>query len=73
MFRRTSTLAAALCLVTTAHAADPPAVTLFENVRIFDGKSESLSANVNVLVRGNTIEKISNDPIQIDGTPRLRS
>jgi imidazolonepropionase-like amidohydrolase len=39
---------------------------VFENVRIFDGKSEQLSANANVLVRGNTIEKISKDPIPID-------
>jgi len=68
MFRRISTLAAVLCLVHTAHAAEPPALTVFENVRIFDGKSEQLSANMNVLVRGNTIEKISKDPIPIDGS-----
>ena len=67
MFCRISALAVALCLVLTAHAAEPPALTLFENVRIFDGKSEQLSANVNVLVRGNTIDKISKDPIPIDG------
>ena len=67
MFCRISALAVALCLVLTAHAAEPPALTVFENVRIFDGKSERLSANVNVLVRGNTIDKISKDPIPIDG------
>ena len=67
MFCRISALAVALCLVLTAHAAEPPALTVFENVRIFDGKSEQLSANVNVLVRGNTIDKISKDPIPIDG------
>ncbi len=67
MFCRISILAAVLCLVHTAHAAEPPALTVFENVRIFDGKSEQLSANMNVLVRGNTIEKISKDPIPIDG------
>jgi imidazolonepropionase-like amidohydrolase len=66
MFLRTSTFAAVLCLAHTAHAAEPPAVTVFENVRIFDGKSEQLSANANVLVRGNTIEKISKDPIPVD-------
>ena len=66
MFFRASTFAAVLCLAHTAHAAEPPAVTVFENVRIFDGKSEQLSANANVLVRGNTIEKISKDPIPID-------
>lgn len=35
------------------------ATTLFTNVRIFDGKSPTLSEPVNVLVRGNLIEKIS--------------
>lgn len=42
------------------------AVTLFENVRIFDGKSAALSAPSNVLVRGNKIETISTQPIAID-------
>ena len=67
MLCRTSTFAAVLCLVHVAHAAEPPALTVFENVRIFDGKSEQLSANMNVLVRGNTVEKISKDSIPIDG------
>ena len=67
--RTAATLAAVLCLAHTAHAAEPPALTLFENVRIFDGKSESLSENVNVLVRGNTIEKISKDLIPVDADP----
>ncbi len=72
MFCRTSTFAAVLCLVHFAHAAEPPALTVFENVRIFDGKSGQLSANMNVLVRGNTIEKISKDPIPIDGDPSAK-
>ena len=67
MLYRTSILGAVLCLAFPAHAAEPPALTLFENVRIFDGKSDTLSASTNVLVRGNTIEKISKDPIPIDG------
>ena len=33
--------------------------TLFQNVRIFDGKNAALSAPSNVLVKGNTIEQIS--------------
>ncbi|GEC16925.1 amidohydrolase [Nitrobacter winogradskyi] len=48
---------------------NPPAssaVTLFENVRIFDGKSAALSAPSNVLVRGNKIETISTQPIAVD-------
>jgi imidazolonepropionase-like amidohydrolase len=62
-------LAAVLGLVATAFAQPrlaEPSLTLFENVRIFDGKSDSLSANTNVLIRGNTIEKISKDPIPVD-------
>jgi imidazolonepropionase-like amidohydrolase len=56
-----------LCLAHAAHAAEPPALTLFENVRIFDGKSDTLSASANVLVRGNTIERISKDSIPVEG------
>jgi imidazolonepropionase-like amidohydrolase len=67
MFCRTFALAAVFCFVQAAHATEPPALTLFENVRVFDGKSDALSASTNVLVRGNTIEKISKDPIPIDG------
>lgn len=37
--------------------------TLFQNVRIFDGKSPKLSVPSFVLVRGNKIEKISTAPI----------
>jgi imidazolonepropionase-like amidohydrolase len=60
-----------LCLVgATASAqpqsAEPSALILFENVRIFDGKSDTLSGNMNVLVRGNMIDKISKDPIPTD-------
>ena len=36
---------------------------LFENVRIFSGKSTSLSAPSNVLIIGNTIESISTRPL----------
>jgi imidazolonepropionase-like amidohydrolase len=46
-----------------APAKAAPSVTLFQNVRIFDGKSTSLSAPGHVLVRGNKIEKISTTPI----------
>jgi imidazolonepropionase-like amidohydrolase len=40
---------------------------LFENVRIFDGSSDSLSAPSNVLVKGNLIEVISTEPIDAAG------
>jgi imidazolonepropionase-like amidohydrolase len=38
-------------------------VTLFQDVRIFDGKSGSLSAPSSVLIKGNVIERISTAPI----------
>jgi imidazolonepropionase-like amidohydrolase len=45
---------------------NPQRVTLFSNVRIFDGKSDTLTAPSNVLVRGNKIERISTEPIATD-------
>jgi imidazolonepropionase-like amidohydrolase len=57
----------ALPAATQQVAAPPPAtVTLFQNVRIFDGKSAQLSAPSFVLVRGNRIERISATPIPTD-------
>ena len=72
MLFRASIVAAVLFLAQSALAAEPPAVTLFENVRIFDGKSDALSGNMNVLIRGNAIEKISKDPIPIDDNPSAK-
>jgi imidazolonepropionase-like amidohydrolase len=40
--------------------ARPPA-TLFKNVKVFDGKSDKLTASTSVLVVGNKIEKIGGD------------
>ena len=42
--------------------AQQPAATLFQDVRIFDGKTEILSPPSNVLVKGNVIERISSAP-----------
>jgi imidazolonepropionase-like amidohydrolase len=44
----------------------PVGVTLFMNVRVFDGTSDHLSEPRNVLVRGNLIERISAQPIPTD-------
>ena len=44
----------------------PSSETLFQDVRIFDGKGAALSEPSNVLVRGNKIEKISTEPIPTD-------
>jgi imidazolonepropionase-like amidohydrolase len=48
-----------------------PAVTLFQNVRIFDGKSTALSAPSNVLVRNHVIERISVNPITVDSNANV--
>jgi imidazolonepropionase-like amidohydrolase len=69
---RHPTLLIALCLLAsfasmTSRADEtPPATVLFENVRIFDGKGDTLSAPSNVLVRGDRIERISTAPIPVD-------
>src|SRR5215472_1496725 len=54
----------ALSLLAQNPASGP--VTLFQNVRIFDGKSGTLSAPSHVLVHGSKIEKISTTPLPID-------
>jgi imidazolonepropionase-like amidohydrolase len=48
------------------------ATTLFQNVRIFNGKNAALSAPSNVLVRGNTIERISANPITVEANANVR-
>jgi hypothetical protein len=48
------------------------AATLFQNVRIFDGKSATLSAPSNVLVKGNIIERKSASPIAVDQNDNVR-
>src|SRR5688572_13902849 len=57
----------AVGLVSAARTQGNPSAnasaTLFQNVRIFDGKGVSLSAPSNVLIRGNIIERISTKPI----------
>src|SRR5262245_63530940 len=52
----------AVALAAVAQAPPSPAV-VFENVRIFDGKSDRLSGASNVLVIGNVIKRISSAPI----------
>jgi len=70
------TLAALLVVLSPAgeaqltSAAESEA-TLFQNVRIFDGKRSTLSASSNVLVRGNKIERISTSPIAVDAGTRV--
>jgi imidazolonepropionase-like amidohydrolase len=44
---------------------------LFTNVNVFDGTSEGLLANANVLVEGNMIAAVSVDPIEADGATMI--
>jgi imidazolonepropionase-like amidohydrolase len=70
----------AALLVIASSAAPPgsaqapqPAGVLFENVRIFDGAADRLSAPANVLVVGRLITAISADPIDAPpGVPLTR-
>jgi imidazolonepropionase-like amidohydrolase len=75
--RVVSVLIAVLCVADVgafaqSQSAAPASVILFENVRIFDGKSSALSGSMNVLVRGNTIDRISKDPIAVDRSATTR-
>lgn len=65
--RFAATWLAAAALSLTAADAD----VLFENVRIFDGTSSSLSAPSSVLVRDNLIAAISTDLIEADDAVRI--
>jgi imidazolonepropionase-like amidohydrolase len=47
-------------------ASQASGTTLFNNVRIFDGKGSSLSPPSNVLVKANIIERISTAPINAE-------
>ncbi|MBB3021503.1 imidazolonepropionase-like amidohydrolase [Microvirga lupini] len=46
--------------------------TLFENVRIFDGRGATLSPSSHVLVRGNVVERISTAPIDVRNDPDVQ-
>ena len=75
--RAVAVLIAVICLADISafaqpRPAEPSSLILFENVRIFDGKSSTLSGAMNVLVRGNTIDRISKDPIPVDRSANTR-
>jgi imidazolonepropionase-like amidohydrolase len=66
-------LAVAVLSAPAAMARDiQPTTVLFENVRIFDGKSDRLTDPMHVLVRGNIIERISAEPIATDRSAMTR-
>ncbi len=68
--RRLASVVSVCALVFFASAAQAQQAsgptTLFNNVRVFDGKGTTLSEPTNVLVRGNLIERLSRTPIPVD-------
>jgi imidazolonepropionase-like amidohydrolase len=72
MFARAAAVLIAVLALADTSAFAQTSVILFENVRIFDGKSSALSGGMNVLVRGNTIDRISQDPIPVDRSAGTR-
>ena len=62
-----------LSLAQGPSGSSPPASVLFQNVRIFDGKSGALSALSSVLISGNIIERISEAPITFDGNANVQT
>lgn len=73
LMRWMAIVAGGLLLVSSvkAQSASQEQSVLFENVRIFDGKSAQLSAPKHVLVEGNKITRISTQPIGV--VPSLAS
>src|SRR5262245_14217317 len=56
-----------------AYSQTPPTAVIFENARIFNGTSRTLSSPSHVLVVGNLIKTISTSPIaDPPGTPVTR-
>jgi imidazolonepropionase-like amidohydrolase len=55
-----------------APALSAGGVTLFQNVRIFDGRNAALSVPSSVLIRGNIIEQISADPAVTEARAGVR-
>lgn len=53
---------------TLAQDTNKPPQILFTNVNVFDGKSDTLTKNANVLVEGNMIKQVSTADIAADGT-----
>jgi imidazolonepropionase-like amidohydrolase len=66
LFRRLFIIAAVLLTLCASAVAQPETTTLFQNVRVFDGKSGTVSAPSNVLIKGNIIASVSSADIAVD-------
>ena len=66
VFRRLFVITAVLLILCAPAVAQPETTTLFQNVRVFDGKSGTVSAASNVLIKGNIIASVSTADIAVD-------
>ena len=66
LFRRLFIIAAVLLTLCASAVAQPETTTLFQNVRVFDGKSGTVSTASNVLIKGNIIASVSTADIAVD-------
>ena len=66
LFRRLFIIAAVLLTLCASAVAQPETTTLFQNVRVFDGKSGTVGAPSNVLIKGNIIAGVSAADIAVD-------
>jgi imidazolonepropionase-like amidohydrolase len=66
-------LAVIFCISGFARAAEqpPPKLTLISNVDIFDGQTETLLKNRHVLVKGNRIGTVSDEPLAVVQTDNV--
>jgi imidazolonepropionase-like amidohydrolase len=65
-FRRLCLVPAVLLILCASAIAQPETTTLFQNVRVFDSKSGTVSAASNVLIKGNIIASVSAADIAVD-------
>jgi len=66
LFRQLFIIHAVLLILCAAASAQPETTTLFQNVRVFDGKSGTVSPASNVLIKGNIISSVSTADIAVD-------
>jgi imidazolonepropionase-like amidohydrolase len=65
LFRRLFIIAAVLLVLCAPAVAQPETTTLFQNVRVFDGKSGTVGPASNVLIKGNIIASVSTADIAV--------
>lgn len=75
--KRVAFLLATIIALSIGHAGNadatkpPEAITIFTNVRVFDGKGSPLSTPTSVTVRGNIIDRIGNAPANLPANARI--